>query len=181
MVVRPCTPRDAGAVVALRVAGWKTAYRGIIPDSYLDELAVDGGRRRTRMAERDHECAEAVAVQAGEIVGWVVAGPPRDDDRTAPEHGEIYACYVRPGWWRRGVGRLIYGHAVRQLADQGRTSVALWVLEDNQRARRFYESCGMRPDGARKLLDFGRPVAEVRYLLSHRAGPAVPPATRLSH
>jgi RimJ/RimL family protein N-acetyltransferase len=87
-------------------------------------------------------------------------------------------------------------HALRQLADTGRTSVTLWVLEDNKRARRFYESSGFRPDSARKLLDFGEQVAEIRYLFtqpfsagrSARVGnpparplsPRAAPATRLS-
>jgi ribosomal protein S18 acetylase RimI-like enzyme len=166
LVIRPCAPEDAYEVESLRVAGWRAAYRGIIPGAYLDGLPVDGERRRRLMTERGAEYSESVAVGDGEIVGWVAAGPPRDEDLTGPGHGEVYACYVRPDCWGRGVGRRLMDHALGQLAGEGRTSVTLWVLEDNRRARRFYESCGMRPDGARKLLDFGEPVAEIRYLLT---------------
>jgi ribosomal protein S18 acetylase RimI-like enzyme len=176
VVIRPCTPEDAHAVESLRIAGWRAAYRGIIPDAYLDGLSIDGERRRRLMIERGGEYHESVATHDGEIAGWAAAGPPRDEDRTAPGHGEIYACYVRPDWWGRGVGRLLMDYALRQLADDGRTSITLWVLEDNYRARRFYESCGMKPDGERKLLDFGQPVPEIRYLADFPAAPA----TRLS-
>ena len=176
VVIRPGTPADAHAVESLRIAGWKAAYRGIIPDAYLDGLPVDGERRRRLMIERGGEYHESVAARDGEIVGWAAAGPARDEDKTGPEHGEIYACYVRPDWWGRGVGGLLMTHAIGQLADEGRTSVTLWVLEDNERARRFYESCGLRPDGARKLLDFGQLVPEIRY----RADFPAAPATRLS-
>jgi ribosomal protein S18 acetylase RimI-like enzyme len=180
VVIRPSAPEDADEVESLRVAGWRAAYRGIVPDAYLDSLPVDGERRRRLMTERGGEYDESVAVHDGEIVGWVAAGPPRDEDLTGPGHGEVYACYVLPGWWGRGVGRLLMNHALRQLAGTGRTSVTLWVLEDNERARRFYESFGLRPDGARKLLDFGEQVAEIRYLLTQPLSPRATPATRLS-
>lgn len=172
VVVRPCTPADAYEVESVRVAGWRVAYRGLVPDGYLDRMQVDGERRRKLMTERGGDYAESVAVHDGEIVGWVAAGPPRDEDRTGHSQGEIYACYVRPDWWGRRVGRLLVNHALEQLASDGRTDVTLWVLEGNKRARRLYESCGMRPDGTRKLLDFWEPVAEVRYALSPRQTPA---------
>ena len=40
----------------------------------------------------------------------------------------------------------------------------LWVLEDNPRARGFYERAGWAPDGVRKAEErFGVRAAEVRY------------------
>ena len=54
-------------------------------------------------------------------------------------------------------------HAVEELVQAGRDDVSLWVLEANDRARRFYATVGFGPDGARMLRDFGVPVAEVRY------------------
>jgi ribosomal protein S18 acetylase RimI-like enzyme len=163
VVVRECGLGDAKAVESLRVAGWRAAYRGIIPDAFLDSLGLDTERRRRVMAGRPASGVESVAVDAGTIVGWVAAGPCRDDDRDGPGHGEIYACYVLPEWWGKGVGRRLLTHAVRALASAGRSDITLWVLEDNTAARGFYESCGFAPDGSRQLLDFGQPVAGVRY------------------
>jgi ribosomal protein S18 acetylase RimI-like enzyme len=163
VVVRRCGLADAGEVERLRVAGWRAAYRGIVPDAFLDGMDTDIERRRRVMAGRPPFGAESVAVHAGLIVGWVAAGPCRDDDRNGPRHGEIYACYVQPDWWGRGVGRRLLTHASGALARAGRPDITLWVLEDNARARGFYESCGFAPDGSRQLLDLGGPVAEVRY------------------
>jgi ribosomal protein S18 acetylase RimI-like enzyme len=172
--IRPAVPEDADEVERLRVAGWQTAYRGILPDDYLDSMRVDGERRRRHMAEDTPAAAravvvESVAVQASAIVGWVVGGRCRDADRPGPQHGEIYAIYVLPEWWGHGAGRLLMAHAVRALAGAGCRDITLWVLEDNQRARRFYEATGFHADGSRQLLDLGGPVAEVRYRLL--AGP----------
>ena len=163
VAIRPSVPEDAEAVERLRVAGWTTAYRGIIPDDYLDGLPVDVARRRRHMAALPAGISDSVAVADGAIVGWVSCGPSRDADRPGPGHGEIFACYVYPGTWRKGVGRLLMERALEVLAAAGRDDVSLWVLEDNDRARRFYERFGFGPDGARKLGEFGVPVAEVRY------------------
>jgi ribosomal protein S18 acetylase RimI-like enzyme len=172
--IRAIALEDAEEVERLRVAGWQAAYRGILPDDYLNRLRVDGERRRRHMVEQATAAqpsivVESVAVQAGAIVGWVAAGRCRDADRPGPGQGEVYAIYVLPEWWGRGAGRLLMAHAVRALTEAGYHDITLWVLEANQQARRFYEAAGFRPDGTRQLLDLGGPVYELRYRLL--AGP----------
>jgi ribosomal protein S18 acetylase RimI-like enzyme len=164
--IRAAVPEDAEEVEQLRVAGWQSAYRGILPDSYLDSMRLDVPRRRSQLTERSSTVVESVATAADAIVGWVVGGHSRVAFRAGPGQGEIYACYVQPEWWGRGVGRLLMTHAVSTLAEAGLDDVILWVLEDNHRARRFYEACGFQPDGTRQLLDLGGPVPEVRYSLT---------------
>jgi ribosomal protein S18 acetylase RimI-like enzyme len=171
LTIRPAVAGDAEAVERLRVAGWKTAYRGIIPDAFLDSLPADVERRRARTRQRREGALDSVAVRDETVVGWVAAGPCRDDDRQEPHQGEIYACYVLPRCWRGGVGRLLMAHATEALAASGRGDIMLWVLEANVAARCFYETCGFRPDGSRKLADFGELVPEVRY---RREVPAPP-------
>jgi GNAT superfamily N-acetyltransferase len=162
LAIRPSVPEDAEAVERVRLAGWQTAYRGIIADSYLDSLAVDAGRRRRHIEDLPEGYTDLVATADGAVVGWVAAGPGRDPDRSGPRHGEIFACYVHPDWWRQGVGRLLMGRAVEVLAEAGRGDITLWVLEANDRARRFYAEFGFEPDGARKLWDRGETAPEVR-------------------
>ena len=164
VVLRPGTVADAEAVERLRVSGWKAAYRGLVPDSFLDGMPADAGRRRQLMASRGGQVTETVAVSGADIVGWTVAGPCRDGDRTSPWQGEIYGCYVLPGWWGHGIGRRLLDHTASALHEGGRGDLSLWVLEGNVRARRFYESCQFLPDGQRQLLDLEGPVPEVRYL-----------------
>jgi ribosomal protein S18 acetylase RimI-like enzyme len=74
------------------------------------------------------------------------------------------ALYVRPALIGSGVGRVLL-HAVHQhAAAHGFRTMRLWVLRDNQRARRFYERAGYIWDGTVQDDDYdGVPVAEVRY------------------
>jgi GNAT superfamily N-acetyltransferase len=54
--------------------------------------------------------------------------------------------------------------ALDVLRTNGFRRVALWVLEGNERARRFYQAGGWTSDGAQKLDEsFGIPIIEVRY------------------
>jgi ribosomal protein S18 acetylase RimI-like enzyme len=161
--IRAAVPEDSQEVERLRVTGWQAAYRGIVPDSYLDSMRVDAERQAAMMASRPGTAVESVATAGDAIVGWVAGGRCRDAFRTGPRQGEIYACYVLPEWWGRGVGRLLMTHAVRALHEAGLDDITLWVLEGNERARRFYEACGFQPDGTRQLLDIGGLVPEIRY------------------
>jgi RimJ/RimL family protein N-acetyltransferase len=45
----------------------------------------------------------------------------------------------------------------------GYQAITLWVLRDNQRARRFYERAGFLPDGATNVLNGLGGIIEVRY------------------
>lgn len=163
VVLRECTVDDAAAVERLRVAGWKQAYRGLVPDAFLDSMPVNVERRRQHIIDRAGRVIEYVAVSGRRVVGWIVGGPCRDSDRAQPWHGEIYACYVLPRSWHRGVGTRLLTRAISALEEAGRADISLWVLEGNTPARRFYESCQFRPDGKRELRDLGGPVPEVRY------------------
>jgi ribosomal protein S18 acetylase RimI-like enzyme len=164
VVLRPCAVVDAEAVERLRVSGWKAAYRGLVPDSFLDGMLADVERRRQLIASQGGQVMETVAVSGADVVGWIVAGSCRDADRTYPWQGEIYGCYVLPGWWGNGIGRRLLDHTANALQEGGRMDLSLWVLEGNVRARRFYESCQFLPEGKRQLLDLCGPVPEVRYL-----------------
>jgi ribosomal protein S18 acetylase RimI-like enzyme len=168
LAVRDATVGDARAIAEAHVKAWQVAYRGIMPDSYLDELSDDFAgqvaRRRVHIAAPDEpRVFNLVAEDDGAVVGWLAAGPSRDDDRHEAE-GEIWAVYVHPDSWRTGVGSALMTAAIGRLADEGYTEATLWVFEDNARARRFYERFDWRSDGATEIFERGGGQAvEIRY------------------
>jgi ribosomal protein S18 acetylase RimI-like enzyme len=121
-----------------------------------------------------HPRPAAGAGAAPGIVGYASFGPERDVLGTSWPHprtaagadgrvAELYALYVRPAWWSTGTGRALMDQVLDRVSAAGYRCITLWVLEDNARARRFYERVGFAPDDdARHLLgDFG--VTEIRY------------------
>ncbi|MEU6144949.1 GNAT family N-acetyltransferase [Streptomyces sp. NPDC047081] len=157
---------DCDRVAEIRVGGWRTAYRGLIPQSYLDSMSVpdDAERRRARLLEGNPGVVNVVAERDGEVIGWACHGPYRDGE--VPTGGvELYAIYVHPERYGAGVGRSLIEESIRRCTAAGHTRLYLWVLEGNARARRFYERSGFHPDGAAEPFEVdGVPVPEVRYV-----------------
>ncbi|MFI2671346.1 N-acetyltransferase family protein [Streptomyces albidoflavus] len=181
--VREMAVGDAAAVSAVRVAGWRAAYAGVIPGAYLDAMSVarDAALREERFAAgRAAGLCDLVAVGAdGQVVGWACCGP-RDTPGDGPGAGEVYALYVRPGLLGRGVGRALLDAVHDEAATRGWGALVLWVIEANARARRFYEAAGYRADGGAQSEEYdGVAVREVRYRRAagdSQGGPATPEA-----
>jgi ribosomal protein S18 acetylase RimI-like enzyme len=146
--VRTATVNDAYAVESVRIRGWQAAYRDIVPDDYLDALVVDERRRAERILEPG--IMTLIADVDGRAAGMAVFGPSREGSGEV----ELYALYVDPDHWRRGVGTALL------TACEGVT--VLWVLKDNARAQAFYQRHGFAADGGSQVLDLGAPVVEIR-------------------
>ena len=101
----------------------------------------------------------------GQLVGWIAFGPSRDQDAT-PQAGEIWALYVTPLHWSRGVGRQLWLRARERLAEQGYKRVSVWVLAENARAIKFYRAAGFAadPSGQKEVIMAGKPLQELRYV-----------------
>lgn len=162
-MVREALPGDARAIAALHVGAWRAAYRGIVPDEALDSLSVDSREEFWRRVLESRSSDVVVAEEAGGLLGWVSAGKGRDPD-APPETAEVYAIYVEPESWSRGVGRRLWQVEEARLRSAGFREVTLWVLASNERARRFYERAGLAADAGGKTVRLGDvDLAEVRY------------------
>jgi GNAT superfamily N-acetyltransferase len=155
--IRPARPADAEAVAQVHVASWRHAYRGLIPDDYLDRLSVEDREAMWRgaFADPDPRSGAFVAEQDGRVVGFAAFGPSRDDDAREGT-GEVPAIYLDPAVVGSGIGRALFAEANAALREVGFTSATLWVLEANAPARRFYEKAGWTWDGGLSTHMFDR-------------------------
>jgi GNAT superfamily N-acetyltransferase len=151
--IRRATPEDARSVAEVHVGSWRHAYRGLLPDEYLDRLSVDDREAMWREAFGEPASGAFVAEAGDRIVGFASFGPSRDEDASA-DIGEIPAIYVEPSVLGAGVGRELISAATDALRERGYRRATLWVLEANERARRFYEKAGWTWDGAVSTHDF---------------------------
>ncbi|GAA3503728.1 GNAT family N-acetyltransferase [Streptomyces prasinosporus] len=163
--IRAMTADDCDRVAEIRVRGWQHAYRGLVPQSYLDglDVAADAERHRARLLHGDGDVVNLVAGTGGGLVGWAAFGPYRDGGARTGD-AELYALYLHPRSLGRGVGRALLAEAVRRCSAAGRPRMYLWVIEGNTRARRFYERAGFAADGGEEPFEVdGVAVPEVRY------------------
>ena len=162
MRIRPAAGDDAAAIAAVQVRSWRAAYRGLLPQEELDALDIDRGAEKwTRILAASQWPRSGTLVAEGEdgVVGFAALSPTRDDDADPAVVGELAALYSLEQVWGTGVGRSLMTAAQAAFTEAGYTRSGLWVLENNTRARRFYEAAGWSPDGAVRQ----EGVAEVRY------------------
>ncbi len=148
MRIREAGPKDAPAIAGVHVRSWQEAYRGQLTDEFLDGLSAEDrlDQHRATLEAPRADWRTWVVEEDGTVVAFAVTGPSEDADADE-KTGEVYAIYLEPGRLGAGVGRELFAHAVEDLRDRGFHVASLWVLETNERARRFYEIAGWKPDG----------------------------------
>lgn len=151
---------DRLAVSRIYEESWKSAYKGIVPQAYLD--GIPAGRWASGLDRAGWDTL--ILMEHGGLIGAAGVCPSRW--RSYPEFGEIVSLYLLPEYMGRGYGKPLLEAAVRALAARGFRDILLWVLEDNRRARAFYEKNGFCPGGA-SMEDTigGKVLREVLYLL----------------
>ena len=160
-MLRRATPDDAEGIACVHVRTWQGAYGHVFPPEKLAGISPEERARywRTTLGRSSRTY---VAEVDGDVVGFASAGPSRDEDGEGI--GELYAIYVDPAHWGSGAGRELVAWADDSLRREGFTNATLWVLDDNPRARRFYEAGGWRLDGATRVgTHLGVETHEVRY------------------
>ncbi len=171
-VIRAARVDDAGAIARIHVRSWQAAYRGHVPDRFLDGLEVD---RRAEfwaheIGEPEPETRVWVIERSGEVIGFAGTGRSHDQDAT-PETAEVYTIYLAPEVVGRGVGQTLLAHAVEDLRARSFERAVLWAFASNERGRRFYEAAGWRHDGGVKADRFGDVDLEiVRYVMDLGVG-----------
>ncbi|PYO91998.1 MAG: hypothetical protein DMD62_14360 [Gemmatimonadetes bacterium] len=161
-LIRRADAADVGAVARIHVESWNVAYRGIMPDDVI--ARTDLAYRTAFWTERiaDREWPVFLIEEDGETVAFCQMIPTRDpeDDRTRV--GQIPSLHVLPHLRRRGYGRLLLDEVFAEFRRRDFTDVTLWVLEENRKARQFYERMGFKADGGAGTYP-KTSVAEVRY------------------
>ncbi len=169
--IRHATREDAQALAEVHVRSWQWAYRGLLPADYLAGLSATLDRRiawwRRELLNLPPDDRFWLAERAGYLAGFAqTTGTCRDSD-VFPNTAELPMIYLAPEETGKGIGRVLFAHAIEDLRQRGYAQAILWVLGTNERARHFYEAAGWTPDGGLKSEErFGGVVLhEVRYHL----------------
>ena len=164
MEVRYMNPTDDRMEISkIYEESWKFAYNGIIPQDYLDSISE--GRWVSSLDDRNWKIL--VCVDDGRIVGTSSFSKSRFEQ--FQWWGEIISIYLLPEYIGKGYGKILMEATLLELKRQGYENVFLWVLEENIRARDFYERFGFFPTD--DFLDDnigGKDLREVRYVYKNR-------------
>lgn len=169
----PATLQDAQSVARLQAQSWRSTYRGMLPDDYLDHRVVDDRLEywTTRLASFAPDRTLVLkAVSDGSMLGYVCV--LLDEE---PKWGaRLDNLHVTPESKGTGIGYALFQAAREWIARVSPgTPMHLWCVEANRVARRFYDRQGGTIVESASRSFAGQPsVPEVRYWWPPLTGPA---------
>jgi len=167
--IRRATAADVDAIAEAHVEAWRTAYADLMPRSAIESHTPDERRGQWAQIVADPSRRALVVEDVDGVAGFSWYGRPGDDEG-APETGELLGIYLLERAIGSGVGRELLARATTGLVELGYRRGALWVLEANVRARRFYEAAGWGTDGATRPHPVGDvELPAIRYTLELRS------------
>lgn len=160
-LIRPACLPDALAIARIHVAGWQSAYRGIVADEHLDSLSLAQKQAFWKQQMHHDPCLLFVAEDPTRgVIGFAFAGPHHGNFREYT--GEIHAIYVLDQFQRRGLGKLLFKHATTALAQARFPNMMVWALKQNP-YRTFYERLGGKLLGEEVTCIGNRELVQVAY------------------
>ncbi len=161
MMIKPLeTADEIDGKALVHYRAWKEAYAGLLDPAFLAGRTPELSRERALRAFQN-KVSTLIAKDGPEVVGFADYGRYRWDDLS--EAGEIYALYLLKAYYGKGIGRALMDRALAALGDC--RQVAVWVLEGNERAIRFYTRCGFAFDGKKLETVLGARTTELRMIL----------------
>ena len=133
---------DRKAISKIYEESWKFAYQGLIPQDYLDGIPTGNWAKAVDTPGWN----TLLMLDGDQIVGTASYCHSRFEDWK--DYGEIISIYFLPAYMGKGYGRALLQAAVDKLAEMGCTDILLWVLAENERAKKFYEKNGFSASGA---------------------------------
>lgn len=161
-LIRKATLDDANDMAYIHTITWKTSYRGLVPDWYLDSLSVEESIKKTKEKFEMCSVARYVGVLDEKIIAILVIQKCYDEDK--PESGEIGALYVLPEYQSSGYGKQLMSFAITELKNQGFNNIIVWTLKDSVQSNTFYQNCGFKLEGAVRNINIINSTA-VRYCM----------------
>lgn len=153
---------DRNEISNIYERSWKSAYKKIIPKSYLDSIPEGNWAKKVD----NPDWATLVCLEDDKIIGTCSFCESRFPE-FFPGYGEIISMYFLPGYTRKGYGTLLMKRVLEEMKNFGFNQIFLWVLEENTRAIAFYEKMGFLRESKRRTdVIGGKEVSEISYRIN---------------
>lgn len=163
--VDACTDAHFKAMSLIHALGWRTTYRGAVPDDYMAREITD--ERWVPFFRADYtsgRCRGLLLYRGDTPVACCSYGAGRGQEPGCAGWGEIRSFYAHPDEKGKGYGSLLMEEALRRLRAEGYPAAYVYVLRENEGARRFYAAHGFAWDGTHTEIPFpGAVCIDLRY------------------
>lgn len=164
--IRYATLDDAEYLVKIHSESSLAGFKDIIPADALHEAFSVERRTKRFISELTEGVPKtAISFENNEPAGFISFGKCRygNNDKSWIE---IWRVYLLPKFWGSGISRELMEWGFNEIFQDNFKNIELWVLEENLRARKFYEKMGFKPDNKFQMINMGRELKEIRYIKS---------------
>jgi len=165
MIVRSAELTDATSIAKVNIETWKSTYKGIIEDEYLDNLSYKQREHTIKNLIINSSSNKKYVFVAEDniygVIGFASCGMERENDGIFK--GELYSIYILKEFQNKGIGKLLYNSAIQKLQENNLIPMIIWVLEENRQARNFYELMGGKKIKERYIHIDSQEIKEVAY------------------
>lgn len=140
--VSGATIENAEDIAKINVESWKTTYRGIVTDIFLDGLSYQNRLPGIQKSIQRPEVKVFVAIEkeSNQKVGFSMYGPCREKNIDADF--ELYAIYLYEEFQGFGAGKLLFDEGYKVFKAMNYNKMMVSVLAENKPSRLFYEKMG---------------------------------------
>ena len=151
-MIREATVNDAGRIAEIDVISSRFAYKNCVSAECLyRDMSVENRIPvyRRWITEKRFDLYVSEDPDTGIIKGMMGIGMNEDEDKDGAF--ELHFIYVDPDFVRTGVGSEMLRFFEQKGREKGCAEFVIWVLEDNEMGRMFYEKHSYRFDGKEKI------------------------------
>ena len=163
-MIREAEVQDSARIAEIEVKSCRFAYKDIVPEEHLfKEFTVE--RRipayESWIGEKRFELYVYEDPGSGIIKGMMGIGRCEDEDKE--NAFELHFIYVDPDYLRLGIGSEMLMLFEQKGKERGFEEFVIWVLEENQLGKSFYEKHNYSSDGKEKIFKRWNK-REIRYV-----------------
>lgn len=161
MKIREGAVSDIDGIAYVHAESWKTTYRGLLSDEFLDQITVDGRRRlwiRNFTSPNQDEIMYVAEDEAGQIIGFANGGARKEPDGYG---AELYALYLLKEHQGKGVGKRLIRSIALNLLERNYNSFMTWVVAGNP-AIHFYHKMGAQSVTSKEIRIGNELVEEIK-------------------
>ncbi len=165
IIIRRVIKEDLPYVVDIQIDGWRTAYRNIIDDDFLDSLDKNVILERRKKDYKDD--GFIVALEDNEIIGfsrYIFSNKYSVEYKNVD--CELLAIYVKTDKKHCGIGKIMFQYVIDEFLKHKKETMILWCLKENWPARKFYERMNGNIIGEHDITLGNKDYPEVGYQYS---------------
>ena len=164
--IKKAIPEDAQEFTDCLISCWQSAYKEIVPKEYLENMVMEREQRLNRninSLKNPGNCEYFCVEENRKMIGFIIINISQNENKSCL--GEIWVIYLIEEYCNKGYGKILLEFAINKLKMIKQEKIYLWVFEDNNRARKFYENNNFEFNGEKREMNYGKPLTQLKYVL----------------